>query len=44
MTGAVQGVLSDVIVVSREKRNPKLPQRVRTINPIGEVVVRECAS
>ena len=44
MTGAVQEVLSDVIVVSREKRNPKLPQRVRTINPIWDVVVRECAS
>jgi len=43
MTGAVREVSSDVIVVSREKRNLKLPQRVWTINPIWEAVFRECA-
>lgn len=40
VTGAVQEVLSDLLVVSRENRNPRLPQRVGTINPIWDVVVR----
>lgn len=40
VTGAVQEVLSDLVVVSRENRNPRLPQRVGTINPIWDVVVR----
>lgn len=42
MTGAVQEVLGDVIMVSKGKRNPKLPQRVRIINPMWDVAVREC--
>lgn len=42
VTGAVQEVLSDLLVVSRENRNPRLPQRVGTINPIWDVVVRVC--
>lgn len=45
MISAVQEGLSDVFVASREKKNnPKLPQRVGTINPIWGVVVKECAS
>ncbi|KAJ7419247.1 brain-specific angiogenesis inhibitor 1 [Willisornis vidua] len=43
LTGVVQEVLSDVFV-KQEKKNPKLPERVKTINPILEVVVKECSS